>query len=163
MNIILMIGIGLGILATCIDIIGTAIPFWWVPKGSNINFGLFRVCTDSVCLDIETIFKLDWWRATQAMVLLSIIAMGVGVVLAILFGVILRDKQILLLAAAFMTFCGAVFAAIGVIIFGAKTRELGLEKSLHAGFGLVVIAAVIAIPAAVMMLLSRTRTGYQPK
>lgn len=43
------------------------------------------------------------------MVLLSIIAMGVGVVLAILFGVILRDKQILLLAAAFMTFCGGKF------------------------------------------------------
>lgn len=159
MNVILLIGIGLGGLAVLLDIIGTAIPNWWVIAG--VQYGLFRTCVEllgsTTCVVLDSSTLNDWWRATQAMVIMSILAMCAGVGFAILFGFLMKDKQILALGAAFMTFAGAGLAIIGVIIFGSKSKDAGLDVYLHAGFGLVIVAAILAVPAAVMMLLSKNR------
>lgn len=159
MNVTLLIGIGLGGIAALLDIIGTGIPKWWVH--SVLSMGLFRTCVEVIgsttCAEISSGNLPDWWRATQAMMILSILAMCTGVVLAILFAFVLKDKQMLALGAAFFTFCGAGLALIGVIIFGAKSNEGGLDKYLHAGFGLVIVAAIFAFPASAMMLLAKSR------
>lgn len=161
MNVTLLIGIGLGGIATIVDIIGIAIPNWWVI--STVNWGLFRTCTEilgtTACVSIDSGNLPDWWRATQAMVLLSIFALGAGVGLAILFGFVMKGKQFLALIAALFTFCGAGLATIGVIIFGAKSKEQHMVEYLHAGFGLVVVAAILAFPASLIMLLSRSRNN----
>jgi hypothetical protein len=55
-----------------------------------------------------------------------------------------------------------------VIIFGAKTDEIILDNAialisanaklnLHAGFGLVILSAILAVPASVFIFLSRNR------
>lgn len=160
MNTTLFIGIGLGGFALLLNIVGVAIPYWWV-IGSTNN-GLFRSCVDlggtTVCAETLLDDFFDWWKATQAMMILSILAMGAGMVLALLFASLLKEKQIVALGAAFMMFAGTGLGLIGIIIFGAKTLELyDTTEPLHAGFGLCIVAAILALPAAIAVFVARNR------
>lgn len=170
MNSILVIGICFGVIATLLDIIGTAIPYWVVASGEvsgvsvKSNTGLFSGCVEidgetEKCISVDPALLPSWYKATQAMMLLSIFAIGAGTGLAILYGFVMKENKVLTLGAAIMTAAGAVCAVIGVIVFGAKTTEYlySIPVNFHAGFGLAVVAAILAIPASVMFFISRNR------
>ncbi|KAL4223606.1 hypothetical protein ACF0H5_017075 [Mactra antiquata] len=160
MNSQLLIGIGILGFALLLDIIGTAIPYWWVinirDAGSS-SIGLFQICghaegqTACVTVTVET----DWWRAVQALMILSILALGAAVGLALLFCFVMKDKVQLGLFSGLLGAAGAGFAVLGVIIFAAKASDSFPIGGLHAGFGLAIVSAIFAIVGSVMMVISR--------
>lgn len=162
MNNTLIVGLIVTGIALLFCIISTAIPYWW--SSDNVNIGLFRLCADTLlgnkCADLDD--SADWLNATRAMMILSILSLGGSVLLAILFGFILKDKQIIAIGAAFMSFAGAVLALLGVIIFAAKFPDdvydlVYGEGSFHASFGLAIIALIAAFVGGAILFLSRTR------
>lgn len=164
MNTTLLIGIVVTGAALLFNIISTAIPYWW--SSDNANIGLFSGCfkITSYIITVETCRDIgegaDWVKATRAMMILSILGLGSSILLSILFGFVMRDKQFLALGSAFMCVVAAGFVLLGVIIYGAKASDSykGLVGgSLHAGFGLAIIAMIASAVAGVIVFLSMGR------
>lgn len=165
MNNVLVTGLCLAIGAVILDIIGTAIPFWWsVKSGYTLySYGLF---TSKVCVAIQGISSCasygsiasDWIKATRAMMILSILALSAGIFLAVLFGFVKKEMKILALGAALSTAAGAGLALLGVIIFVTNIKKTVDSGNVYIGFGLVIVAILMSVGASVMMLISRTRT-----
>ncbi|XP_045171523.2 epithelial membrane protein 3-like isoform X2 [Mercenaria mercenaria] len=166
MNNTLLIALVLTCVALLLCIISTAIPYWW--SSDNFDLGLFRYCgtinilgtSSTSCGEFSDV--PDWMKATRAMMVLSILALGASILLSVLFGFIMKEKQFLAILAAFMCFAAAGLAILGVIIYGAKAplKSFDLvygEGSLHAGFGLAIIAAIAAVVAGVFVFLSKGR------
>ncbi|KAL4223604.1 hypothetical protein ACF0H5_017073 [Mactra antiquata] len=166
MNSQLLIGIGILGFALLLDIISTAIPYWWVMSlgdAVSSSIGLFQICdhaeglTACVTMTVET----DWWRAVQALMILSILALGAAVGLALLFCFVMKDKGQFGLFSAVLGAAGAGFAVLGVIIFAAKASDYSKASDyypiggLHAGFGLAIVSAIFAIVGSVMIVISR--------
>lgn len=161
LNWTLLVGIGLGGLALVLNIIGTALPYWAVTQFGNA--GLFQSCSKwiiafglATCVPLDPAVLPSWWKVTQGLMLLSIFVMGAGVVVAILFGYVFKDKQVLAIVAAFLTFYGAALVLTGVIIFGVKTVETTRSR-YQVGFGLVISSTIFAVQASVMMIISKGR------
>lgn len=163
MNNVLVTGLCLAIGAVILDIIGTAIPFWWsVKSGYTLySYGLFKVCVAiqgiSSCASYGSIAS-DWIKATRAMMILSILALSAGIFLAVLFGFVKKEMKILALGAALSTAAGAGLALLGVIIFVTNIKKTVDSGNVYIGFGLVIVAILMSVGASVMMLISRTRT-----
>lgn len=169
MNKLLLVSIVLIGLSLVFAIVATAIPFWWRVSADgwdeSINFGLFQVCrytrSDEVCASYEQVS--DWLRAVQAMMIMSILALGASLGLSVMFAFIVKDKTILALCAAFLSMAGGFMGLLGVIIYGAKMSDsddifhiLSVPKGgLHAGFGLAVVSVVLALIAPVLVFISR--------
>ncbi|XP_052798469.1 uncharacterized protein LOC128230326 isoform X2 [Mya arenaria] len=150
----------LGLVVACAafveDVISTGIPYWYkIGSGSGtFYYGLFMACAytpiGSVCQKWHIL--PDWVMASQAMMISSVLALGASILLGIMFLTILKDKAIVCIGAAFMSF------AAGLAVAGVKfTKEA--SGDLHAGFGLAIIAAIHAFVAGAIFFLSRNRIG----
>ncbi|XP_052798470.1 uncharacterized protein LOC128230326 isoform X3 [Mya arenaria] len=132
----------LGLVVACAafveDVISTGIPYWYkIGSGSVLP---------------------DWVMASQAMMISSVLALGASILLGIMFLTILKDKAIVCIGAAFMSFAAGVLCIIGLAVAGVKfTKEA--SGDLHAGFGLAIIAAIHAFVAGAIFFLSRNRIG----
>ncbi|KAL4223595.1 hypothetical protein ACF0H5_017064 [Mactra antiquata] len=162
MNSQLLIGIGILGFALLLDIIGTAIPYWWVINlgdGRSSSIGLFQVCGhaegQTVCLAVTA--ETDWLKAVQALMILSILALGAAVGLALLFCFLMKDNDQLGILSGVHGAVGSIFAVIGVITFAAKIMDADPPPlgGLHAGIFLAFVSAVFAIVGSVMMVTSR--------
>lgn len=161
MNTILL-GIIVTGIALLFSIVSTAIPYWW--SSDDANIGLFRVCTKvkesaigEICYEFG---GTDWVKATRAMMILSILALGSSIFMSVLFGFVMKDKHILAVGSAFMCVIAAGLALAGVIIYGVKTSDSYAAYSngtLHAGFGLAIIAIIASAVAGVIVFLSKGR------
>lgn len=156
MNTKLLVGIALACLATAIDIVSTALPYWLVLEGGHV--GLFHGCIGNDCQSIKNEDPL--LKATRALMILSIVSMAAAVLFSFLFGSAMTEHILLASVAAILTFLGAAFAVAGIIIYGVKTHKIDLTKNLHAGFGLAIAAAIIEISAGVLFLISKQRNAY---
>ncbi|XP_060598506.1 uncharacterized protein LOC132752216 [Ruditapes philippinarum] len=162
MNKMLLLGIALTGGALLLCIVATAIPYWW--SSDAVDVGLFRVCGSTIlgnkCLEYSD--TPDWLDATRAMMILAILSLGASILMSILFGFIMKERQFLAILSALLCFAGAGLTILGVIIFGSKHpgdlyKVLYGDGSLHAGFGLAIIAAIAAGVSGMVVFLAKGR------
>ncbi|XP_052790036.1 uncharacterized protein LOC128224272 [Mya arenaria] len=167
-------GLVLAVLAEVLAILSTALPYWYqisVVDEGVASAGLFEVCgtkpgIGSICVEYggQTAFGRqgaempDWLKAAQAMMILSVIAHAGGIVLAGMYAIKVRDWLTLIAASSAATTAGVLFGLIGTAVAGAKFSALISPEiralavgSLHAAFGLGVLAVIIGSAAAIVL------------
>lgn len=155
---LLLVGVGLTGLSLLFNIIGLAIPYWVYGSVGSLSshIGLWQACTpvstETVCFsigndDIDTAF-----RATRAMELMGMMTIAAAFACAILKQFAMKDRQILPKIGAVFSIVAGVLMIIGCVIFA--TSE-GIDVStLHAGFGLCVVAGALGIIGGIILFLA---------
>ncbi|XP_052788016.1 uncharacterized protein LOC128222885 [Mya arenaria] len=175
-------GLALVVLAEVLAILSTALPYWFQVSVVNeevTNAGLFEACGSqpgigSICVAYggQVQFGSDigepvWLKAAQAMMILSVIAHAGGIVLAGMYAIKVRDWLTLIAASTATTSAGVVFGLIGTVIAGIKFSTLIPPEaravavgSLHAAFGLGVVAIIIGTAAAIVLAVAWRRRVF---
>ncbi|XP_052254343.1 uncharacterized protein LOC127860356 [Dreissena polymorpha] len=158
MDVFAIAGLVLSGLSAILDIAGLAIPYWTYVKDVS-NAGLWSACFSSgerpsVCASIGTA-ATGTLMAVRAMVVLGLLLMIGAVVCFLLQKFMMKDKVILTKVAAGLAIFAGILMLIGSVIY-ATSKELNAEgSSLHAGFALCIVAAVLGIAGGVCMFINK--------
>ncbi|KAK6165739.1 hypothetical protein SNE40_022604 [Patella caerulea] len=144
---ILLAGVG-----CLLHVIGLSVVYWIVsdPFLSGAGSGLWQQCNLFRCYPYRAELIPDYWRATQAFVIIGLLVGVAGLALSIL-SLIKKAKLIKLLAAiACIVAAGCILLAI--IIFGAETR---LSRSSQWGWGFIlcIVSTLLFVPAGILNFL----------
>ncbi|XP_052254342.1 uncharacterized protein LOC127860355 [Dreissena polymorpha] len=159
MDVFAIAGLVLSGLSAILDTAGLAIPYWsYLSLGkSTVNSGLWSYCSSSgdvsACVTIAT--ASGTLAGVRAMVVLGLLLMIGAVVCFLLQKFMMKDKVILTKVAAGLAILAGIFMLIGPVIY-ATSKELKVEgSSLHAGFALCIVAAVLGIAGGVCMFINK--------
>lgn len=161
MRALFVVGFLLCAIAAVASIVSTAIPYWLYKGSSQASEyqGLWRGCIEvasvKTCSNNENV--PDWWKATQAMMILGILFLALSFFLGCV--QCKNESSQIFQGSVFTSVLGGVVLIIAVIIFGVKEKEV--KSDFSAGFYLALVAGVLAIISAILMAVSkRGASGY---
>ncbi|XP_063419238.1 uncharacterized protein LOC134702075 [Mytilus trossulus] len=126
-------------------VLGFGTPYWSVDKYSSK--GLWNNCYTFICL--SNCSDLAWFEATQALETLGLFAAFLALVFLVLFifhPQSSSNKAIFIIGMV-STFVAAGFTVLGIVIYGAKNRDLSWS------YGLTVIAGAMYTGSGILMVL----------
>ncbi|XP_045208523.1 uncharacterized protein LOC123560394 [Mercenaria mercenaria] len=152
-----IIAIILSALSAILDIAGLAVPYWYSGTVLSLkaHFGLWKSCASSICASIPD--APGALNGTRACEILGMLLLFAALAAAVLKQFVMKDKPILTKLGGGCAIFGGVLMIIGTIIFATDSslKLLGTGMHLHAGFGLCIVAGILALPAGIVMFLNK--------
>ncbi|KAL3837600.1 hypothetical protein ACJMK2_022947 [Sinanodonta woodiana] len=149
-----------------IDLIGFAIPYWYVFDhfGIKINGGLWNQCDESSgfrnCVRTDERLPdsiLRWFRAVQAFSTLSWVYFLAALVLVMVFVFSIPGRRVMYLAAIILIFAGAVCALISFTVYAMKFT-IGLNQ-YSAAFAMTISASILGFLSGCISVLDYLGVG----
>lgn len=158
------IGLLLFIIGTVIFIVGFAVPYWVVEGETGTRIGLWEYCgaRSDYCGNILNTDAFNapgkglpaWFRGTQALACLALIAIIVALVLKFLF-LCGKPKKFLLIS-IIMDIVAAVLAFLAAVVFGSEF-DRSYHYNLHFGFAFDIIGGIFLVGSAVCFIVEYIR------
>ncbi|KAK7484098.1 hypothetical protein BaRGS_00024710 [Batillaria attramentaria] len=152
------IGLLLLIIGAVFFLVGFSVPYWM--SIASTDYGLWEYCVGSICggkivrAKGNELGNKDWYRGTQALACLALIALIVTVVLLLLF-VCGKPKKFLLIAIV-LDIAAAAFAILAAVVFGSEADKY-LGVSLNWGFAFDIIGGIFFGVSAALFLVEYCR------
>ncbi|XP_025092903.1 uncharacterized protein LOC112563276 [Pomacea canaliculata] len=110
--------------------------------------GLFRGCINDVCMEVQSTWLPNWWKACQAFSILGLLTIAGGLLAGIQHAVSENTAKASLAGIA-TCLSSTVFLTIEVAVFGAKSSESSAYQFDY-GFYLSIAACVLSFISAVL-------------
>lgn len=133
-------------------IVGTAIPYWVHGKIQSIPFhsGLWKTCATALgqtqCVSFP--FVPDVLKETRGLVIVGLILVAAAAVLGLFKMITKKDSYTLLRVAGACAILAGALIIIGSVIYAVRIFDSEIytevNMSLYAGFGLAIVAGVLA-------------------
>ncbi|KAK6165735.1 hypothetical protein SNE40_022600 [Patella caerulea] len=138
-------------------VIGLSVVYWIVsdPFVSGVGVGLWKVCILGVCESYPSNIP-DYLRATEAFVIIGLLAGLGGLVLSVIS--LLQKRKTFHMMAGVACFVAAGCILLAIIIFGAETT-LTPRTQFGWGFILCIVSTFLFVPAGVLNLLETKNTS----
>lgn len=161
-NTLGLVGVVLSGLAFVLGIVGMAIPYW-IYASANGKFqseGLWQLCGStssggSVCISFPVV--PSWVAAVRAMSILGFLFIGGAGCCAFLKLFVMKNQASFAKLAGICALASGVFFLIGAIVYGVKINDTVGPNNLFAGFGLVIVAGIIALVSGVVYFIADQR------
>lgn len=165
-------------LSVVLDIVGLAIPYWLYgiddDDGSIFYVGLWESCGRGADIpEICMSFPGDVPGAivaTRALELSGMSLLVLALAVTLLKQFVFKDKIILAKVGSVWAVVAGLLMIIGTIVFatdstirtaGHMSASLGLKLNLHAGFGLCIVAGVLALLSGIFMFRNKVISEEQ--
>ncbi|KAJ8309593.1 hypothetical protein KUTeg_014467 [Tegillarca granosa] len=141
----------------------------WGELNTGMHWGLWRVCSENTytpgCTPTDG-WALDWWAATQALVIFGFFGILVSFFLVILYifvGKCQKNSEVAMGAGIICIVTGVLYL-IGCIVFAAEWDKNykdtnTLDYFLSYAFGLSIVALILEIVAGVFLILEGKGKG----
>ncbi|KAL8590489.1 hypothetical protein ACOMHN_011702 [Nucella lapillus] len=159
------IGLGVFVAGVVVFIVGFSVPYWLTyNSGTEVRIGLWEVCSGVYCSSTtSSSFKLldrdgppGWYRGTQALACLALIAIVADVIVRLLF--ICGKPKKFLLFSVLLDCVSSALAILAAVVFGSKVQDYYHPATkLHFGFAFDIIGGILLAGAAVCFLIEYCR------
>ncbi|KAK7100419.1 uncharacterized protein [Littorina saxatilis] len=160
------VGLACFVAGTCFFLIGFSVSYWVVLNidEHDIRMGLWELCVSSICFkttssshfnDLPVFGDTSWYKGTQALACLALIALMADFILRILF---LYGKQKLFLLISVILDCATAILAFGAAaVFGSEIEDNYRIFRLHFGFAFDIIGGIFFAVSAACFLVEYIR------
>ncbi|KAK7100413.1 uncharacterized protein [Littorina saxatilis] len=157
------VGLACFVAGTCFFLIGFSVPYWAVIGGvlHDTRYGLWEFCSSSTCWKISESGSLfgenkSWYRGTQALACLALIALMADFIIRILF--FYGKQKLFLLISVILDCATAALAFLAAVVYGSNIEKKNyINVHLHFGFAFDIIGGIFFAVSAVCFLIEYIR------
>ncbi|KAK7100412.1 uncharacterized protein [Littorina saxatilis] len=151
------VGLACFVAGACFFLTGFSVPYWVVM--GNYRIGLWEHCGSSSCgkttsSNFHTFDDGSWYKGTQALACLALIALMADFIIRILF--LCGKPRKFLLISVILDCATATLAFLAAVVFGSEVEKYS-GVNLHFGFAFDIIGGIFIALSAVCFLVEYIR------